>query len=175
MHTRKERVRFAQKMRRRPTKAEKCLRKALTKLRKKVSREYGKSMAIFNFQVMMGHYILDFYLLRCRLAVEVDGASHDSKKQKAYDALRTKRLEKMNIKVLRFSNEDVLNSTDEVIDKIWQEAKVRFKPLHGERKRPHAKLWHQLRSDRAFMDRCNAAMEKEPSPELEAFIKGLEG
>ena len=63
-------------------------------------------------------YILDFYCAECRLAIEVDGSIHDLPEQAAYDAKRTQHLEQFNVKVIRFSNAEVLTQTEWVLSVI---------------------------------------------------------
>lgn len=48
--------------------------------------------------------------------MEVDGVIH--KKQKDYDEGRTAELERLGLKVIRFTNEEVLNNTEMVVEKI---------------------------------------------------------
>jgi predicted helicase/very-short-patch-repair endonuclease len=63
-------------------------------------------------------YILDFYCAEHRLAIEVDGSIHDLPEQAAYDAERTQHLEQFNVKVIRFSNAEVLTQTEWVLSVI---------------------------------------------------------
>ncbi len=63
-------------------------------------------------------FILDFYCAESKLAVEVDGGYHNSEKQKKYDAERTKIIGEYGISVIRFTNEEVLNCTQEVLERI---------------------------------------------------------
>jgi leucyl-tRNA synthetase len=51
-------------------------------------------------------------------AIEVDGEYHDDEKQKLYDNERTIELNAKNVVVLRFSNDEVINNTEQVINKI---------------------------------------------------------
>ncbi|GAC1563567.1 MAG: hypothetical protein NVS2B5_29120 [Beijerinckiaceae bacterium] len=62
----------------------------------------------FRRQHPMGPYILDFYCPSARLAVEVDGASHDIADQVQYDTRREEWLAKGGINILRVSARDVL-------------------------------------------------------------------
>ncbi len=64
--------------------------------------------------------ILDFFCNEKNLAIEVDGSAHDGAFAKEYDENRTFELENMEIKVIRFSNEDIKTKLDEVILKIKQ-------------------------------------------------------
>jgi very-short-patch-repair endonuclease len=62
----------------------------------------------FHRQVAIRGFIVDFYCPRYRLVVEVDGAVHDG--QNDYDIERTAILGHLGIRVIRFSNEDVLSN-----------------------------------------------------------------
>jgi hypothetical protein len=74
--------------------------------------------AKFRRQHTVGHFIIDFYCHEARLAIEVDGDNHAEEYQAAYDTLRTAELESLGVRVLRFSNNEVLNNTEGVIDAI---------------------------------------------------------
>ncbi|HST62556.1 MAG TPA: endonuclease domain-containing protein [Longimicrobium sp.] len=62
----------------------------------------------FRRQHAIGRFVLDFYCPAHRLAVEVDGAVHDTPDQAEYDAARSEALEQLGIRVLRVRNEDVM-------------------------------------------------------------------
>lgn len=70
-------------------------------------------------QRIIGNFIVDFYCHEKRLIIEVDGGVHMEKEQ--YDAARTKYLEDLGIRVLRFNNELVLRQTDEVRKMVMNE------------------------------------------------------
>ncbi len=55
----------------------------------------------FRRQHPAGPYILDFYCAAARLAVEVDGCSHDSEEAIAHDRRRTAWLATQGVKVIR--------------------------------------------------------------------------
>jgi very-short-patch-repair endonuclease len=62
-------------------------------------------------------YILDFYIPKYKLAIEIDGIQHKSNKD--YDNLRTKRLKSVGIrKVLRFTNYEIKNMDPERIKQL---------------------------------------------------------
>jgi leucyl-tRNA synthetase len=63
-------------------------------------------------------YIVDFVCLQKALVIEVDGAYHAEKGQAEYDAERTKTLIELGFRELRFTNEEVISNTEEVIAKI---------------------------------------------------------
>ena len=65
-------------------------------------------------------YIPDFVCLKKRLVVEVDGGYHYIGAQPINDEERTRYLNQYGFKVIRFTNEEVLNNIEEVIGKIKQ-------------------------------------------------------
>ena len=72
----------------------------------------------FRRQFSVGGYILDFYCPECKLAVELDGASHDSEFKQKYDKERTRFLNAAGIKVIRFKNIEILKNLDGVLREI---------------------------------------------------------
>ena len=72
----------------------------------------------FRRQYSVGVYVLDFYCPACRLAIELDGESHNSEEAQEYDAERTKFLSTLNIRVLRFANSTVHKNIGSVVDTI---------------------------------------------------------
>ncbi len=69
-------------------------------------------------QKAFGRYIVDFYCASAKLVIELDGEVHDTVAAQIYDALRTETLKSRGLRVLRFSNEMVLEQLPEVIKKI---------------------------------------------------------
>ncbi len=63
-------------------------------------------------------YIADFYCHEQRLVIEIDGGVHMLEKQKENDENRTAELERFGIRVIRFTNDQVINSIDEVLQTI---------------------------------------------------------
>jgi very-short-patch-repair endonuclease len=61
-------------------------------------------------QRCIDHYIVDFYIASKNLVIEVDGDSHDSKEAGLYDDQRTIMLEMYNLRVLRVSNNDIIDN-----------------------------------------------------------------
>ena len=61
-------------------------------------------------------YILDFYCFEANLAIEIDGPIHLD--QQEYDMERTKDLESSGMKVIRFTNRDIEERIDWVLEKI---------------------------------------------------------
>jgi very-short-patch-repair endonuclease len=70
----------------------------------------------FRRQHSVGLYILDFYCASARLAVEIDGAGHDSQDRAAHDQRRDASLAKRGIRVIRIMAADILS--DDRIDAV---------------------------------------------------------
>lgn len=75
----------------------------------------------FYRQKTIGRYIVDFYCAKLQLVIEVDGGQHFEEKQLLYDKERTVFLAGLGLKVLRFSNLDVLKNMDGVMRTIVAE------------------------------------------------------
>ena len=67
-------------------------------------------------QKPLDRFILDFYCKELLLIIEVDGSSHDKKKN--YDEERDKFLRNLNIETLRISTEDIMTNLNKVNYKI---------------------------------------------------------
>jgi len=63
-------------------------------------------------------FILDFYCHERKLAIEVDGEIHKKELQREWDENRTFILNEFGIQILRFSNDDVIDQTERVINSI---------------------------------------------------------
>jgi len=75
----------------------------------------------FRRQHSFGNYILDFYCPSEQLAIEVDGKGHDTMDYSEYDQKRTKCLNRCGIKVLRFTNREIVEHIEYVLGKIGNE------------------------------------------------------
>lgn len=72
----------------------------------------------FRRQYSIGPYIVDFYCPRCKLALEIDGPSHDGDEVAIYDANRQAYIESHGIRFLRFTNEQIYHELDAVVETI---------------------------------------------------------
>ena len=70
----------------------------------------------FMRQKPIGNYIMDFYCSKLKLAIEIDGISHDSKFKE--DKERQKDLEKLGISVIRFNDLNLKKDIDSVLRTI---------------------------------------------------------
>jgi very-short-patch-repair endonuclease len=67
----------------------------------------------FHRQVPVNEFIIDFYCHELKLAIEVDGYTHDYNFENDY--LRQKKLESFGITFVRFTDEDVKRHINDVI------------------------------------------------------------
>ena len=74
-----------------------------------------KQGARFRRQHPVGPFILDFWCESARLAVEIDGQTHDHPDQARHDARRTEWLTTQGIRVWRVPARDVLSNLDGVL------------------------------------------------------------
>jgi len=77
----------------------------------------------FYRQYGIGAYIADFYAPSIRLCIEVDGKQHSTKTGKEYDAERDNYMRSLNITILRFKNELVIDNIINVINEIAKTVK----------------------------------------------------
>ncbi len=75
----------------------------------------------FRRQHPIWHFIADFYCHKIKLIIELDGGIHQKIETKEHDINRTAEIERFEIKVIRFTNEEVLENMDKVLLKIKEE------------------------------------------------------
>ena len=96
-------------LRKNETVAEKYLWEQLNK--KQLGHKFRRQHPIWIF-------IADFYCHQLKLVIEVDGGIHLLPEQGEYDLRRTYEIEQFEIRVIRFTNEEVLGNIERVIEKI---------------------------------------------------------
>jgi len=69
-------------------------------------------------QYSIGHFVVDFYCPKYKLAVELDGEVHFTEEAEAYDAKRTAYLDSVGVRVLRFENFEVFQYPMRTLDEI---------------------------------------------------------
>jgi very-short-patch-repair endonuclease len=83
-----------------------------------------KDRTLFNTKFRKQHpvfiFIVDFYCHEYKLVIEVDGDVHNDEVLSEYDISRTAELNKFGIKVIRFTNDQIIYNIDSVITKIHQ-------------------------------------------------------
>ncbi|WP_165172153.1 endonuclease domain-containing protein [Adlercreutzia sp. ZJ242] len=107
------------------------MRRNMTPYERKLWVEFLREYEIpFVAQKVIGNYIVDFYSRRVRLAIELDGGQHFDPRQMRYDEVRSIYLETLEIKVLRFTNNEIKEDFDGVCEVIHAEVIKRRHDLH---------------------------------------------
>jgi very-short-patch-repair endonuclease len=117
-----------------PLHRSRLLRREQTPAEKKLWFEFLREQPEkFTRQKPLGQYIADFYCSACKLVVEVDGDSHfvdDGRR----DATRTAMLNLLGVRVIRFTNEDVMERFEAVcmeIQRVLRMNPPRSPSAHG--------------------------------------------
>ena len=91
--------------------------------RKLRGRQLGECK--FVRQERIGPFFADFVCRESRLIVEVDGATHSTEEELAYDARREKFLAQAGYRILRVTNDEVFNNLDGVCETIFLALRTR--------------------------------------------------
>ncbi len=75
----------------------------------------------FRRQHPIGPWVADFACPAIRLAIEVDGSSHDTPDQQAWDDMKTEYLRTSGWRVMRIKNADIFQAFGEVEGQIIAE------------------------------------------------------
>lgn len=78
-------------------------------------------------QKPIGKFIVDFYCSKLLLAIEIDGDSHYQDED--YDIKRTKILNKISVKIIRYTNYEVMGSLEGVYLDVIEQIRIREKEL----------------------------------------------
>ena len=106
------------------------LRKNATKAERHLWYDFLRTYPIqFRRQKAYGRYILDFYCIRARLAIELDGSQHYEQAGLEYDRRRTVFLNRAGVAVLRFSNVEVMKDFQGVCTEIATRLQERLEEL----------------------------------------------
>ncbi len=109
---------FAKKLRNNQTEAEQYL------------WNYLKGNQILNVRFKRQHpvlyFVADFYCHKAKLVVEIDGGYHRLPKQYEYDICRDSELSRLGLEVLRFTNREVFQETEKVLEIITDKVKLRI-------------------------------------------------
>ena len=70
----------------------------------------------FDRQKVIGNYIVDFFVKKLGLVIEIDGGSHNYKED--YDVQRDKYLEGLGLKIFHTTDYDVLQHVNIVLDDL---------------------------------------------------------
>ena len=84
------------------------LRREMTEEECKLWYQFLKTQSFtVNRQKIIGHYILDFYIAKAKICIELDGSQHYEESHEKRDIERDKYLKEKGIKVLRYSNLEI--------------------------------------------------------------------
>lgn len=72
----------------------------------------------FRRQHNIKNFIVDFYCDEIKLIIEIDGDVHANEKQENYDKNRQCILESMGFKMTRYTNDEVFNNLEGVLEDI---------------------------------------------------------
>ena len=102
----------------------KKLRKEMTREERHLWYDFLRTYPVrFLRQKVIDRYIVDFYCHEARLVVELDGSQHFNDEQEAYDTARTAAIEARGLTVIRFSNDQVMETFYEVCEVIDNKVK----------------------------------------------------
>jgi very-short-patch-repair endonuclease len=81
-------------------------------------RERAPGKPVFRRQHPIGPYVLDFFCAKARLAIEIDGISHDMGDRPQRDLRRDAWLEARGVTVVRIAASELTRGIDEAADAI---------------------------------------------------------
>ena len=108
----KELKEYSRSLRKNMTDAERLI---WSRIRRRQLKNYQ-----FYRQKIIGNYIADFYCPKAKLVVEIDGGQHYSSAGKQKDKVRDDYMTQLGLEVLRFSDAEVFNDLDAVLEVIWR-------------------------------------------------------
>jgi very-short-patch-repair endonuclease len=73
----------------------------------------------FYRQKIIGNYIVDFYCPKAKLIIELDGGQHYRVEGKEDDKIRDNYMKNIGLKVLRFSDREVFENLEGIVERIW--------------------------------------------------------
>jgi very-short-patch-repair endonuclease len=85
----------------------------------------------FRRQHPISQFIVDFYCHELKLIIEVDGEIHYLPENKEYDENRTAELERFELTVLRFTNNEIENNINKVLSTIIRSTHPPSSPSHS--------------------------------------------
>ena len=95
------------------------LRKNMTPEEKHLWYDFLKDLPItVNRQKNIENFILDFFIAKNKIAIEIDGRQHTGEEEKKKDDIRDTQLKNLGITVLRYSNRSIRHNFDQVCDDI---------------------------------------------------------
>ena len=88
------------------------------KLWARLRNKHFKDMKFYR-QHGIGNYVADFWCPDNKIVVEVNGSQHYEESNLEYDQRRTEYFQSLGIRVVRFTNNDVLMNIDVVLEYLY--------------------------------------------------------
>ena len=108
----------------------KMLRKNMTKEERHLWYDFLRDLPVMvHCQKVIGKYIVDFYIAKSKIVIEVDGSQHYEASEKQRDEERDAYMRSLGITVLRYSNADINLRFPSVCQDIWNR-------MEGSEKKP---------------------------------------
>jgi very-short-patch-repair endonuclease len=82
-------------------------------------------------QIIIGRYIVDFFIPELGLVIEIDGKSHDLKYD--YDVERENYLKSLSMEIIRINDREIKNNLDNCVEFLKQKVKEREQYLRQRR------------------------------------------
>ncbi|MEM9092836.1 MAG: endonuclease domain-containing protein [Cyanobacteria bacterium P01_F01_bin.53] len=79
-------------------------------------------------QYSVERFVLDFYSPELKLAIEIDGPTHQGSQAQEYDQHRQQFIESLGIQFLRFTNQDIYHNLDNVLATLRTTIQQKTKP-----------------------------------------------
>ena len=103
------------------------LRRNMTPQERKLWYEFLRDYPVKIYkQRIIDSFVADFYCAKAKLVIELDGVQHYSNQGIAYDHERSAMFIKYNLKVIRFTNQEIDQCFDAVCAMIDQEIEARL-------------------------------------------------
>ncbi|AWY44583.1 glycyl-tRNA synthetase subunit alpha [Glaesserella parasuis 29755] len=99
------------------------LRSTQTEAERKLWQRINRDQLLgfrFNRQKPLLSYIVDFYCLKAKLVIELDGSQYYEPDYQEKDRLRDAELNSLGFTVMRFDNHSVMTNIDGVVEAIYQ-------------------------------------------------------
>ena len=105
----------------------KILRNNSTKEEKRLWYDFLSTYGVrFQRQKAIDNYIADFYCHKAGLIIELDGSQHFTREGMREDEIRTEVMEKYGLIIIRFTNQQINSSFDDVCSYIDLSVKERL-------------------------------------------------
>jgi very-short-patch-repair endonuclease len=90
----------------------------------------------FRRQFPVNRYVADFYCAECKLIIELDGDSHFQDDAELKDAKRSENLKNGGYEVVRFTNVDIFENLEGVLNSLLEICEARRQPTNGPSPQP---------------------------------------